>query len=102
MIIVSSQILYFESLNRNFEIDLGLDLEFDKKFLQGVPKKFPLGVRTKLGHFTLFFIFFSFMSKIIQICKEIVFSMGGEGTPLPESSNFLDKFGKNLVIFYNF
>ena len=38
----------------------------------------------------------------MQICKENVFSMGGEGTTLPESQNFLDKFGKNLVILYKF
>ena len=28
--------------------------------------------------------------------------MGGEGTPLPESQNFADILGKNLVIFYKF
>ena len=35
----------------------------------------------------------------MQICKENFFSMGGEGTPLPESLKFLDILGKNLVIF---
>ena len=38
----------------------------------------------------------------MQICKENFFSMGGEGTPLTESQNFLDILGKNLVIFYKF
>ena len=36
----------------------------------------------------------------MQICKEIFFSKGGEGTHLPESQIFLDILGKNLVIFY--
>ena len=30
------------------------------------------------------------------------FYCGGEGTPLPESQNFLDIIGKNLVVFYKF
>ena len=38
----------------------------------------------------------------MQICKEIFFYYWGEGTPLPESQNFLDILGKNLVIFYKF
>ena len=38
----------------------------------------------------------------MQICKEKIFLVGGEGTPLPESQNFLDILGKNLVIFYKF
>ena len=38
----------------------------------------------------------------MQICKEIFFLVWGEGTPLPESKNFLDILGKNLVIFYKF
>ena len=42
------------------------------------------------------------MSEIMQICKENFLSMGGEGTPLPESQKFLDILGKNLVIFYKF
>ena len=31
-----------------------------------------------------------------------IFLVWGEGTPLPESQNFLDILGKNLVIFYKF
>ena len=38
----------------------------------------------------------------MQICKEKIFLVGGEGTPLPESQNFWDILGKNLVIFYKF
>ena len=38
----------------------------------------------------------------MQICKEEILLVGGEGTPLPESQNFLDILGKNLVIFYKF
>ena len=38
----------------------------------------------------------------MQICKEIFFSIGGKGTPLPESQNFWDIIGKNLVIFHKF
>ena len=38
----------------------------------------------------------------MQICKEKNFLVGGEGTPLPESQNFWDIIGKNLVIFHKF
>ena len=38
----------------------------------------------------------------MQICKEKNFLVGGEGTPLPESQNFWDILGKNLVIFCKF
>ena len=38
----------------------------------------------------------------MQICKEKIFLVGGEGTPLPESQNFWDILKKNLVIFYKF
>ena len=38
----------------------------------------------------------------MQICKENFFLVRGEGTPIPESKNFLDILGKNLVIFYKF
>ena len=38
----------------------------------------------------------------MQICKEKIFLVGGEGTPLPGSQNFWDILKKNLVIFYKF
>ena len=51
--------------------------------------------------FTLFYIFFFYVLNHTNLQRKI-FLVWGEGTPLPESQNFSDKLGKNLVIFRKF
>ena len=51
--------------------------------------------------FTLFLFFFFHVLNHANLQRNF-FLVWGEGTPLPESQNFLDILGKNLVIFYKF
>ena len=53
--------------------------------------------------YNYFMLRFAKLGKVSLKKKKVwnFFSMG-EGTPLPESQNFLDILGKNLGIFYKF
>ena len=59
------------------------------------------GGQDKIGSFSHFFIFFFYVLNHANLQRKF-FLVWGEGTPLPESQNFLDILGKNLVIFYKF